>query len=353
MLFPRPGGETGRHKGLKIPRRKRCTGSIPVPGTTAYSRRLFPIHSLYGLAVAMQAFSPFTPRTFALIGKHQSPEVADSLRQLAEFLDGRGLSVLIEEETAAKVKHQLRGVRYAPADYPAIGASADLAIVVGGDGTMLGAARQLARYRVPLVGVNLGRLGFMTDIARSNMLDCMVDLLDGRFQPETRLLLDTELVRDGRVMAEHVVLNDVVVDKGPIGRMLEFELWIDDEFIYQLRADGLIVSTPTGSTAYALSANGPILHPSLGGIALVPLCPHSLTNRPITVSDKSDIEIRITHAEDARVHLDGQVSFDLRAGDRVRVRRSGYNVCFLHPPGYSYFAMLRQKLHWNERLSGA
>ncbi len=131
--------------------------------------------------------------------------------------------------------------------------------------------------------------------------------------------------------------------------MIEFELFIDDEFIYNLRSDGLIVSTPTGSTAYSLSAGGPILHPTLTGIALVPLCPHALTNRPIIVNDQAEIEFRIAHADDPRVHFDGQVTLDLQPGDSVRLRRSAYTICFLHPPGYSYFAMLRQKLHWSER----
>lgn len=300
----------------------------------------------------MFSVTPNLSKTVALIGKYQSPEVAESLSALAEYLDGRGLSVLVEAETAINVRNHLTGIRHAPADFASIGASADLAIVLGGDGTMLAAARQLARYRVPLVGVNQGRLGFMTDIARQDMLASMNDLLDGNFVPEERMLLDAEVIRAGREVSDGLVLNDVVVDKGAIGRMLEFELFIDGEFIYNLRSDGLIVSTPTGSTAYALSANGPILQPALEGIALVPLCPHSLTNRPVTVSGKSEIEIRITQAEDPRVHYDGQVTVDLRRGDRVRIRRSGYSVCFLHPPGYSYFAMLRQKLRWSERPGG-
>ncbi|MFO1404918.1 MAG: NAD(+)/NADH kinase [Azonexus sp.] len=164
--------------------------------------------------------------------------------------------------------------RWVTCGFNDIGAHADLATIrLGGDRTMLNAARRLARYRVPLVGVNQGRLGFMTDIARSDMLTCMDDLLDGRFLPETRMLLDAEVLRNGREVAANLALNDLVVDKGAIGRMIEMELFIDGEFIYNLRSDGLIVSTPTGSTAYALSAGGPILHPTLTGIALVPLCP--------------------------------------------------------------------------------
>ena len=217
---------------------------------------------------------------------------------------------------------------------------------------MLNAARRLARYRVPLVGVNQGRLGFMTDISRQDMLTCIDDLLDGRFTPETRMLLAAEVIREGKEVAANLALNDVVVDKGAIGRMIEFELFIEGEFIYNLRSDGLIVSTPTGSTAYSMSAGGPILHPTLTGIALVPLCPHALSNRPIIVNDSAEIELRVVQADDPRVHFDGQVTLDLAKDDCVRLRRSEYAIRFLHPPGYSYFAMLRQKLQWSERPKG-
>ncbi|MEN3373269.1 NAD kinase [Dechloromonas sp. ZS-1] len=308
----------------------------------------------------MQEFDPMTrsfassrlPRTIALVGKYHSQEIAESLRRLAEYLHERGVSVFIERETAEQIGKLIDLSRWVTCGFNDIGAHADLAIVLGGDGTMLNAARRLARYRVPLVGVNQGRLGFMTDIARDDMLTCMDDLLDGRFMPENRMLLGAEVWRDGKEIASNMALNDVVVDKGAIGRMIEFELFIDGEFIYNLRSDGLIVSTPTGSTAYSLSSGGPILHPTLTGIALVPLCPHALTNRPIIVKDDADIELRITHADDPRVHFDGQVTLHLERNDCVRLRRSEYAICFLHPPGYSYFAMLRQKLQWSERPKG-
>jgi NAD+ kinase len=293
-----------------------------------------------------------SPRTIALVGKYHSLEIAESLRRLAQYLHERGVSVFVERETSEHIGKIVDLSRWVTCGFNDIGAHADLAIVLGGDGTMLNAARRLARYGVPLVGVNQGRLGFMTDIAREDMLTCMDDLLDGRFASERRMLLDAEVIRDGREVASNMALNDVVVDKGAIGRMIEFELFIDGEFIYKLRSDGLIVSTPTGSTAYSLSAGGPILHPTLTGIALVPLCPHSLTNRPVIVNDKADIELRIANADDPRVHFDGQVTLDLERGDSVRLRRSEYTICFLHPPGYSYFAMLRQKLQWSERPRG-
>lgn len=300
----------------------------------------FPFHSLRN------------PRTIALVGKYQSREVGDALIVLAEYLHERGVVIFIERETAENMGREADLHRWMVCGFNDIGAHADVAIVLGGDGTMLNAARRLARYKVPLVGVNQGRLGFMTDIARSDMLSCMEDLLDGRFQPESRMLLDAEIRRDGREIDTGLALNDIVVDKGATGRMIEFELFIDGEFIYKLRADGLIVSTPTGSTAYALSANGPILHPALTGIALVPLCPHALTNRPVLIDDRAEIELIVRHAEDPRLHFDGQLTRDLRPGDAIRMRRADYSICFLHPPGYSYFAMLRQKLQWSERPKG-
>jgi NAD+ kinase len=292
---------------------------------------------------------PEPPQTIALIGKYHSREIAESLSLLATNLDERGITVLVEQVTASHSEAPVDLRRWVTCDFAGIGERADLAIVLGGDGTMLNAARQLAHFDVPLVGVNQGRLGFLTDIARSDMLTCIDDLLGGRFSPEKRMLLAAEVWRDGKSIAANLALNDVVVDKGSIGRLIEFELFIDGQFIYNLRSDGLIVSTPTGSTAYSLSAGGPILHPQVSGMALVPLCPHSLTNRPILVGDRNAIEIRIVRATDSRVHFDGQVTVDLQPEDLVRIRRSDSSICLLHPPGYSYFAMLRQKLHWSEK----
>ena len=282
-------------------------------------------------------------RTAALIGKYQSPDVAGSLLALAAFLKERGVAVLIEEGTARSIG--ANGHPVAP--YSTIGASADLAIVLGGDGTMLNAARGLAEYGVPLVGVNQGRLGFMTDIARQDMIAGITALLHGEFSSEQRFLLDIEILRAGSCVLHTLALNDVVVSKGDIGRMIELEVTVDGEFIYLLRADGIIVATPTGSTAYALSANGPILHPAVPGIALVPLCPHALSNRPITISDQSRIEVKLVAPHDGRVHFDGQLRFDAKAGDCVRMVRSHHAITLLHPPGYSYLAMLREKLHWS------
>lgn len=283
-------------------------------------------------------------RTIALIGKYKSPEIVESLMALAEFLRSRDIGVLVEEGTA-----DLAGSNGFPvATFDMIGEQADLAIVLGGDGSMLMAARRLAESDVPLVGVNQGRLGFMTDLARDDMLDGVADLLEGKFKSEQRFLLDATVRRGDVVAFQTQALNDVVVNKGDLGRMIEFAVSIDGEFIYNQRSDGLIIATPTGSTAYALSANGPILHPAVPGIALVPLCPHALSNRPITISDDCRIEIALHAPHRARVHADGQEKFELEAGDRVDVARSRRSIRFLHPLGYSYFAMLREKLHWSE-----
>jgi NAD+ kinase len=283
-------------------------------------------------------------RTAGLVGRYQSADVATSLPQLAEFLRGCGVRVLIEQDIAASVG--LAGEEVA--SYETMGREADVVIVLGGDGTMLYAARQLAEFDVPLAGVNQGRLGFMTDIAREDMLTGVAGLLAGNFLAEPRILLAGEIWRDGERLSSSLAFNEVVVNKGDLGRMIEMKVEVDGEFVYALRADGVIVATPNGSTAYALSANGPILHPMVAGIAIVPLCPHALSNRPITIGDGSAVDITLISLHDGRVHFDGQERFDVRAGDRVRIARSPLAVTLLHPPGYSYYAMLREKLHWSE-----
>jgi len=251
---------------------------------------------------------------------------------------------MVEVETAANCGFS----QFPVADYAKIGSSADLAVVLGGDGSMLSAARHLAAFRVPLVGINQGRLGFMTDIALGKMQESMDQLLAGKFSLEERTMLDADVMRGKKRLVATLALNDVVVNKGAIGRLIEFLVHIDGEFVYDLRSDGLIVATPTGSTAYSLSSNGPILQPKVPGFALVPICPHTLSNRPITVSDSACIEITLKRAVDARLHFDGRPQCDLREGDRVTIRRAAHSITFVHPPGYSYYAMLREKLHWSE-----
>ena len=283
-------------------------------------------------------------RNLALVGKYQSPDVAASVMTIARFLRERGLMVWIEQGTASSIG----GAGDFPvSSYEHIGGEADLAVVIGGDGTMLHTARRLVEYGVPLAGVNLGRLGFLTDIALNDAQRGLGEIIEGRYTEESRFMLDAEVLRGGTRVFHTLALNDVVVNKGDLGRMIEFDLSIDGEYVYTQRSDGMIVSTPTGSTAYAMSANGPILHPSVGGIALVPLCPHALTARPITLPDHCRIDIELLPPQDARVHFDGQARFDLRAGDVVRMTRSAQSLRLLHPESYSYFAMLREKLHWS------
>jgi len=284
-------------------------------------------------------------KTVAVIGRYNTAEIAESLLGLAALLQQRGCAVLIEEKTAANIGRN----GFSIGDYAAIGAQADLAVVLGGDGSMLSAARHLAAHGVPLVGVNQGRLGFMTDIAFSHMRETIELLLSGQYTLEERTMLEAKVLRGEKEFFSTQALNDIVVNKGATGRMIEFLVHIDGQFVYDLRSDGIIVASPTGSTAYALSSNGPILQPNVTGIALVPVCPHTLSNRPITVSDQCVIEITIKQrAIGARLHFDGQPHSELAADDKVVVRRAAHSIRFVHPPGYSYYAMLREKLHWSE-----
>lgn len=284
--------------------------------------------------------------TIALIGKYNSPEIGESLLRLAAFLQQRERRVLVETRTA-----QSAGiVGYAVAPLDEIGREADLAVVLGGDGTMLNIACALFSYDVPLVGINLGRLGFLADVALDTMLETVGEMLDGEYQTEDRFLLTVTVRRQNANIFEGHAFNDTVVSKGVTARLIELEVFVDGEFVYSQRSDGLIISTPTGSTAYALSAGGPVLHPTLEALVLVPICPHTLSNRPIAVNSQSTVEILLTHADGARAHFDNQRHFDLQASDRVIVRRSPQNVRLLHPLGHSYYGMLREKLHWGKKL---
>ncbi len=284
-------------------------------------------------------------RTVALVGKYQDPGVADAVLGVAAFLRRRGLAVWIEAGTASSFEggDACGEVR----DYDEIGVGCDLVVVLGGDGTMLHAARRLAASGVPLAGVNRGRLGFLTDISRDEAVQRLDEILDGRYKSEVRFMLEAEIVREGECVAKMRAFNDVVLSKGDTGRLIEFDLFVDGEFVYTQRSDGMIVSTPTGSTAYSLSANGPILHPTLRCIALVPLAPHALSARPVTLPDSCCVELELHPPHHAGIFFDGHDRFDARARDRLRIRRFPEPVRLLHPENYSYFAMLREKLHWS------
>jgi len=300
---------------------------------------------------AMPAHNPVKTsaiRTVGLFGKYGDNSVGEVIRRLCEFLRDRKLDVLLEEATAGLfASPPARALALS-----AIGREIDLAIVVGGDGTMLHVARQLATDKVPLIGVNLGRLGFLTDIPKGSMLDSLATVLDGKFRSEERILLNVELLREGRVVRSANALNDVVVNKGQLARLIEFEVYVDGEFVSSTRADGIIVATPTGSTAYALSAGGPILHPTLPALVLVPICPHTLSNRPVAINSDSRVEIAITNASNQSAYLtfDGQMGHALQDNDRIRVRRADNPVTLIHPSDRSHYDVLRTKLRWGEKF---
>ena len=282
-----------------------------------------------------------------LIGKYQAG-VSHVLADIAGWLTGHGVDVAIERQTA---EHgELPG--YATITLEQVGELGPgcVAIVVGGDGTMLGVARELAPCGVPLLGINSGRLGFITDIAETDWRSAIDALLGGEFEREQRAVLEGEVVRDGRSIFAGIAVNDVVVNRSGATGLVELRVDVDGRPMYVQRADGLIVATPTGSTAYALSAGGPILHPSLPGLVLVPIAAHTLSNRPIVLPEHVQIEIEIVSHKDVGVNFDMQHFADLLGGDRVRLQVAPYRAVFLHPPGWSYFTTLRKKLRWHEIL---
>jgi NAD+ kinase len=282
-------------------------------------------------------------RHVALVGKHQAQGMRGVLEQIAAFLRQQGLQVSLEAQTALNTGMTEFGALNADE----LGRQCDLAVVVGGDGTMLGIARQLARHGTPLVGINQGRLGFMTDVAIDQFAQVLAPMLAGDYEEEHRTMLEGGVRRDGALIFESFAMNDVVVGRGTTAGMVEVKVDIGAEFVANFRSDGLIVSSPTGSTAYALSAGGPILHPGIAGWVLVPIAPHDLSNRPIVLPDIGEIAIEIVAARDASVSFDMQSLASLMRGDCIEVRRSTHQVRFLHPRGWSYYATLRRKLHWN------
>ena len=282
-------------------------------------------------------------RNVAIFGKPRAENIREPLLAIARVVEAAGARVLFDLATAEQVG--LDGVERQTVH--AIGKQADVAVVLGGDGTMLGIARELAPFRVPLIGINHGRLGFMTDIALDQMAETLPAMLGGRYETDRRLVLDAEVRRAGKVAYHAMAVNDVVVSRGVTGGMVEYTVRVDGVTMYNQRADGVILATPTGSTAYALSADGPILYPSLAGLLLVPVAPQTLSNRPIVLPDDVVVEIEITDVRDASAHFDMQAYSSLVPGDIVRARRSHDLVTLLHPIGYNFFATLRQKLHWS------
>ncbi|HAV36210.1 MAG TPA: NAD kinase [Massilia sp.] len=290
---------------------------------------------------------PSTPdpqQIIALVVRQNTAGIEEPVARILGFLQGSGYRVVFEADTATHLG--LPGVE--PMSVADIGEQADLAVVMGGDGTMLGIARQLAKYDIPLIGINLGRLGFITDIPVDRMLPALGEILQGKATSEKRTLLEGRVMRGGEMIYCGVAVNDVVVARGSGAGMAELRVAVDGQFMYNQRSDGLIVSTPTGSTAYALSAGGPLLHPSLQGIVLVPIAPHALSNRPIAVPDTSEIVVEIVSGRDISVNFDMQTFASLQHGDEIVISRSPNTITFLHPEGWSYYHTLREKLHWHE-----
>lgn len=281
-------------------------------------------------------------KKIAVIGKYQDTQLRESLATLIEFLLSQGKEVVLEAETARCANMQT----YATNPIENIGRVVDMAIVLGGDGTMLGVARALLASQTPLLGINRGRIGFLTDISAENMLEELAKILAGDMQIEQRLMLEATVIRSGQELSRKLALNDVVISKGEVARLIDLEIEIDGQFLHRQRSDGLIIATPTGTTAYALSAGGPILHPTLEAITLVPICPHTLSNRPITINSASQISIRLADKEASRVHFDGQAKLVLQQGDEVRVCRATKTIPLIHPAGHSHYEMLCKKLHW-------
>ena len=283
-------------------------------------------------------------RHAAIVGKYQARGIRPVLEEVAQFLIAQGLEVSFDRDTAVAT-----GVVHHEALSTAeIGARCDLAVVVGGDGTMLGIARELARHNLPLVGINQGRLGFITDVPIDRFKESLAPMLAGDYEEEHRTMLDGSVWRDGERIFEGLSMNDVVVTRGATAGMVELRVDIGNDFVANLRADGLIIASPTGSTAYALSAGGPILHPGIAGWVLVPIASHTLSNRPIVLPDHGEVRIEIVAGRDASANFDMHSLTSLLHGDQVRVRRSQHKVRFLHPRGWSYYATLRRKLRWYE-----
>ncbi|RYF07139.1 MAG: NAD kinase [Comamonadaceae bacterium] len=233
-------------------------------------------------------------------------------------------------------------------DVEGIGTHCGLGLVVGGDGTMLGIGRQLASYRTPLIGINQGRLGFITDIPLEGYEAVLTPMLDGDYEEDVRPLMRARVMRAGECVFEALALNDVVVNRGSTSGMVELRVEVGGQFVSNQRADGLIIASPTGSTAYSLSAGGPMLHPSIPGWVLVPIAPHTLSNRPIVLSDATEVAVEVVGGRDISANFDMQSLASLQHGDRILVQRSEHCVRFLHPRGWNYFATLRKKLRWNE-----
>jgi len=284
--------------------------------------------------------------TIGIITKPEAESARQTLQSLCDFLGSKNCTVILEEQ-APDISNNCG---FSKASRDTIGNQCDLVIVIGGDGTILNAVRSLSHAHVPLLGINVGRLGFLADISPADLETSLAEILNGFYREEQRFLLEMQVLRDNKVIFEGDAFNDVVVHIRDVARMIEFETRINDEFVNHQRADGIVISTPTGSTAYALSAGGPILHATLDVITLVPISPHTLSSRPLVVNADSQINILICNTKDgiAQATCDGHLSTDVHVGDHIKVKRKKKKITLLHPRQYNYFEILRAKLHWSE-----
>lgn len=286
-----------------------------------------------------------------IITKRQSMAAWQMVGHLTALLRAQGCSVQLDSKSAQEYPPLLDPPPSLPTHQ--LAQSVDLIIVVGGDGTFLEAARSIVNWQRPILGINLGRLGFLTDIPAADMEEMVLGVLHGHFDIEQRLMLRVRIEREGNTHYDQLALNDVVFHKTYMEHMIEFEVLIDNKFVLSQRSDGFIVATPTGSTAYALSAGGPILSPSLEAFALVSINPHSMSNRPIVVASTSRIQIHTSEQQTypSQVTCDGHVKFDCEPDDRIFIERHSHVVQIVHPKPHDYFLTLRSKLHWGEKLS--
>ncbi|WP_460803987.1 NAD(+) kinase [Microbulbifer agarilyticus] len=284
-------------------------------------------------------------QNIGLIGRTQSDSATLSLKRLMVYLEREGYSVILEKNTANDVVDPVARV----SSKEKLGEICDLVIVVGGDGSLLAAARALAKYSVPLLGINRGRLGFLTDITPDEIEEKVGEVLSGKYMAESRFLLEMSVSRGGKPIGKGLALNDVVIHPGEYIRMVEFNLFIDGQFVYAQRSDGLITSTPTGSTAYALSGGGPIMHPKLDAIVLVPINPHTLSSRPIVVEGSSELKLVVTSENTANpiVTCDGHDSVLTEPGDEIRVHKHPHRMTLVHPLGHNFYETCRSKLNWH------
>ncbi|MEA1064248.1 NAD(+) kinase [Apirhabdus apintestini] len=282
-----------------------------------------------------------------IVGHPRHPTALTTHEMLWRWLSEAGYDVIVEQQIAQELQlnHVCTGT------LSEIGQRADLAVVVGGDGNMLGAARVLARYDIKVIGINRGNLGFLTDLDPDNAQQQLADVLEGHYITERRFLLEAQVCHKNNQTRSSTAINEVVLHPGKVAHMIEFEVYIDERFAFSQRSDGLIISTPTGSTAYSLSAGGPILTPSLDAIALVPMFPHTLSARPLVIDSHSSIRLRFSHMRgDLEISCDSQIALPIQEGEDVLIRRCNYHLNLIHPKDYSYFNTLSSKLGWSKKL---